>query len=85
MIAVSPRLPIALPVDQQVRCDCGSIDLEVIDSYRNMDDSIYRRRKCKTCGQRITTQEYRVPSTRRHVARETPALMPVGDSAKRAH
>lgn len=56
-----PRLPIALPLEQQVRCDCGSTAVVVIDTDQCADGSVRRRRQCKACRDRITTQEIRVP------------------------
>jgi len=37
---------------------CGSHRSEVKDSRSYNDNSIYRRRKCKNCGERYTTLEY---------------------------
>ena len=40
-----------------MKCDCGG-DSEVISS-RPFDDRVMRRRKCKACGKRWSTGEFR--------------------------
>lgn len=81
----APRLPVALPYQSHITCECGATKLYVIDSRLSVDGSIYRRRACRQCGARITTQEIRVPSTRRHVPRGTPQVLAVEDAKNPAH
>lgn len=41
-----------------IRCrECGSADFYVRETERKKDGSIRRRRQCRHCGKRLTTQE----------------------------
>lgn len=39
---------------------CGSNNLRVMDTFSDLDEEIYRRRKCLDCGEKIYTVEYEV-------------------------